>query len=214
MGRGGWRERGPILKAKGKQHAVMTKGGSIVVVSQLSRRLRKGGRRVHRPPKPRPKMRVPGDELMRALVGQRTYASLARAVGRYTAEVSLFCRGHERNPSLKTIERFARALAVDEAKVIEALRALWQGQPAGKDALTSYKGEVRAQRAPALLPAEGRVQERAPVKVRPSLQRLIEPPAAFRRPHVSRYEEDAPLTLGLAGRDQGLDGDTFTWPDD
>lgn len=224
MGRGGWRERGPILKARGTQRAVMTRGGTIVVVSQLPPRLRKGGRRVRKPPKPRPKLRVPGDELMRALVGQRTYASLARAVGRHTGEVSDFCRGLEHNPGLKVIERFARALGVDEGKVIEALRALWQARPAGKDALTSFKGEVRAQRAPSPSPSAALPGYLSPAgtpsrqpAIRSSLARLIE----RQRPHPVLYRdregegegEGEPLTLGIAGRDQGLDGDTFTWDD-
>lgn len=191
----------------------MTRGGSIIVVSQLPPRLRKGGRRVRRPPKPRPKLRVPGDELMRALVGQRTYASLGRAVGRHTAEVSHFCRGDERNPSLKTIARFARALAVDESKVIEALRALWKAREVGREALTSFKAEVRSQRAPAppvMLPAKGvELPSRRPPAIRPSLQRLIAPAPFYR--DRERPNEEEPQTIGIAGRDLGLEGDEFIW---
>lgn len=191
----------------------MTRGGTIIVVSQLPPRLRKGGRRVRRPPKPRPKLRVPGDELMRALVGQRTYASLGRACGRHTKEIGLFCRGDERNPSLKIISRFARALAVDESKVIEALRALWKAREVGKEALTSFKAEVKSQRLPAppvMLPAEGvELPSRRPPAIRPSLQRLIAPAPFYR--DRERPNEDEPQTIGIAGRDLGLEGDEFVW---
>lgn len=220
--------RGRILKPKAKRRdkAVMTAGGNIVVVSRLPKHLRKGGRRVPRHHTP-PKVRVPGDELMRELVGRRSYSSLARATGRAPIAVSMFCRGMEANPGLRTLERFARAVGVDEGRVVEALRALWRGKAELGNALTANKTRPRAPEAGGEVAAGLRATaprdlaaelERALTepsrprpKLRPSLERLIRPPAPF-----CRQTEVEVLSLGIAPRGQDLDDDGggFFWPDD
>lgn len=220
--------RGRILKPRKQKRdkAVMTAGGNIVVVSRLPKHLRKGGRRVPRHHTP-PKVRAPGDELMRELVGRRSYASLARATGRAPIAVSMFCRGLEANPGLRTLERFARALSVDESRVVEALRALWRGKAGPENALTANKTRARAGKAGGEVAAGLRATaprdlaaelERALAepskprpKLRPGLERLIRPPAPF-----YRQTEVEVRAIGIAPRGSDLDddGDGFFWPDD
>ena len=219
--------RGRILKPRKRKRdkAVMTAGGNIVVVSRLPKHLRKGGRRVPRHHTP-PKVRVPGDEAMRELVGRRSYSSLARATGRSPIAVSLFCRGLEANPGMRTLERFARALSVEESQVMGALRALWRGRAAPENALTANKTRARAPEAdprdlrPAPRPGardlaaelERALAEpsRPRPKLRPSLERLIRPPAPFYRQTEAEVQ-----AIGIAPRGLDLDdGDGFVWPDD
>lgn len=218
MGRGGWRERGPILtdKGKGKRKAVLMSGGAIVVVSQLTSGMRRGRPRSHKPPPRRPKLRVAGDELMRAMVAGRSYAALARAVGRGEGEVSRFCRGLEKAPSIPHVLRFARVVGVEVGQVVEALEALWQGRETVEAA-----AELRVMR-------RGRVSPRAPEsevspsrlrEVRPELARLLggggggggrlpTPP-----PGLYQERDEAPIALTLDRGEGDGDPDAFLWDD-
>ena len=216
MGRGGWREHGPILTArgKGKRKAVLMSGGAIVVVSQLASKMRRGRPRSHPPPPRRPKLRVAGDELMRAMVAGRSYAALARAVGRREGEVSRFCRGLEKAPKIPHVLRFARVVGVEVGQVVEALEALWQG----RETLEAAAELREAKRAA----AGARVSPRAPERevspsrlreVRPELARLIGQRLPTPPPGLYQERVEAPVALTLDRGEGDEDPDAFLWGD-
>lgn len=182
-----------------KVHKIVRDHGVKIVTSRLPRRLHRGARRKRFVPRT-PKIRVPGDEAMRAIIGARSYTDLARGMGADKGEVSKFCRGRS-NPHVEWVRRFAQVAGVGVAEVIAALDGIAAGR--SETPLTSKPTAPRA--VPTGLPDPSPVPR--PPKVRPAFERLVAPPAPFYR----ERQGEAPLTIGYAPRFEDEGG--FVWED-